>query len=75
MSAKTSIQWTDTSWNPVRGWPDVIDIEDRVEHDLDGTRDGYQGAPVRIHLKDRKGGSPEEWPADLRIREFPQVTV
>jgi protein gp37 len=54
-------------------WPDVIDIEDRVEHDLGGTRDGYQGAPVRIHLKDRKGGDPSEWPEDLRVREFPRV--
>jgi hypothetical protein len=25
----------------------------------------------RIHLRDRKGGSPEEWPKDLRIREWP----
>lgn len=21
--------------------------------------------------KDRKGGNPEEWPEDLRVREFP----
>lgn len=45
----------------------------RVEHDLDGAIDGYQGAPVRIHLKDRKGGDPAEWPADLRVRQFPEV--
>jgi hypothetical protein len=54
---------------------DSWDIEgdlDRVEHDLDGTRDDYQGAPVRIHLKDKKGGDPEEWPADLRVREMPR---
>jgi protein gp37 len=54
-------------------WPERIDILDRVEHDLDGTRDGYQGAPVRIHLDNKKGGDPQEWPADLRIREFPQA--
>ena len=54
-------------------WPDHIDIEDRVEHDLDGTRDGYQGAPVRVHLRSRKGGDPLEWPEDLRVREFPAV--
>lgn len=24
-----------------------------------------------LGLKDRKGGDPEEWPADLRVREFP----
>lgn len=26
-----------------------------------------------IQTTDRKGGDPEEWPADLRIREFPEV--
>lgn len=52
-------------------WPEVIAAEDRVEHDLDGTRDGYQGAPVRIHLRDKKGGDPSEWPEDLRVREWP----
>lgn len=52
-------------------WPVAIVEEDRIEHDLDGTRDGYQGAPVRIHLRDRKGGNPAEWPEDLRVRAFP----
>jgi len=23
-------------------------------------------------LKDKKGGNPAEWPADLRVREFPK---
>lgn len=27
-----------------------------------------------VGLRDRKGGSMEEWPADLRVREFPEVT-
>lgn len=26
---------------------------------------------VHLKTKDRKGGDPEEWPADLRVREFP----
>lgn len=26
-----------------------------------------------LRLADRKGGAIEEWPHDLRIREFPQV--
>lgn len=56
-------------------WPEAISFEDRVEHDLDGTRDGYQGAPVRIHLRDRKGGKPAEWPEDLRVREFPKAVA
>lgn len=25
-----------------------------------------------LSLRDRKGGAPEEWPADLRVREFPK---
>lgn len=29
-------------------------------------------ALVPIHLKDRKGGDMEEWPGDLRVREFPR---
>ncbi|MBV8664648.1 MAG: phage Gp37/Gp68 family protein [Hyphomicrobiales bacterium] len=51
------------------GWPDMD--PDAIEHDLDGTRDGYQGAPVRVHLRDRKGGDMDEWPEDLRVRQFP----
>lgn len=50
-------------------WPDMPDLEE----DLDGTRDGYQGAPVRVRLVDRKGGDMAEWPADLQVREFPVV--
>ena len=34
---------------------------------------GYQGAPVRVLLDDRKGGEPHEWPEDLRVREMPEV--
>lgn len=51
-------------------WPDMD--PDDIEEDLDGTRDGYQGAPVRVHLKSRKGGDMAEWPEDLRVREFPR---
>lgn len=29
--------------------------------------------PVRLHLRDRKGGDPSEWPEDLRVQEFPEV--
>lgn len=29
------------------------------------------GEAVPINLKDKKGGNPNEWPADLRVREFP----
>ncbi len=30
------------------------------------------GIKIR-NLHDRKGGDPEEWPADLRVRQFPEV--
>lgn len=31
--------------------------------------------PTSIYLKSRKGGDPSEWPADLRVREFPRVNA
>jgi hypothetical protein len=31
----------------------------------------YQGEPVRLRLRDPKGGDWSEWPEDLRVREFP----
>lgn len=33
-------------------------------------RDGIHGF---LHLRDRKGGDPSEWPEDLRVQEFPEV--
>lgn len=35
-------------------WPDA-DYSDRIEEDLGGFRDGYQGAPIRIRLHHPKG--------------------
>lgn len=29
------------------------------------------GEPITLDLRDYKGGDPDEWPEDLRIREFP----
>lgn len=55
--------------SPEDAWPQMD--PDDIEHDIDGFRDGYQGAPVRVHLSDRKGGDPSEWPTDLRVRQFP----
>ena len=54
--------------NP-RAWP----TPKRIEENVDGYRDEYQGAPVRVHLRDRAGGDMTEWPHDLRVREFPEV--
>lgn len=36
-----------------------------------GYVDQAQGASVRIKLRDRAGADPNEWPEDLRVREFP----
>ncbi len=50
-------------------WPDVDPAD--IERDVNGYSEDYQGVPVRIRLKDRKGGDTTEWPEDLRVREFP----
>lgn len=40
----------------------------------DGTRtEGGIGAGWRVHLRDRKGADPAEWPEDLRVQEMPEV--
>lgn len=31
----------------------------------------YDWQPRDLHLADRKGGDPSEWPADLRVRQIP----
>jgi hypothetical protein len=53
-------------------WPSHLIMDERIEDNPDGYRQEYQGAPVRIHLHDRKGGDPNEWPVSLRVRQFPQ---
>lgn len=50
----------DDDWNIEDDW--------RVEY-LSGAL--YQGDPVRVHLKDKKGGDMAEWPSDLRVRQMP----
>ena len=37
---------------------------------IDLNNPGYRGS-MSSKLADRKGGNPEEWPAELRVREFP----
>lgn len=34
--------------------------------------DAHSAERWRLHLADRKGGDPAEWPEDLRVREFPR---
>jgi len=38
---------------------------------IDWVRDENGKQLGRLSLRDRKGGDPAEWPADLRVREFP----
>lgn len=61
----------DTSPECDGDWP--LDDPDAVEEDINGFREAYQGAPVRIRLRDRKGGSMDEWPPALRVREYPKA--
>lgn len=56
-----------------RSWPSAIEERDAVEENVNGFREEYQGADVRVRLLDRKGGDINEWPEDLRIRQFPEV--
>lgn len=48
-------------------WPAGTEAED-----IYGSN-SYQSAPVRIRLKDRKGGDINEWPDALRFRQMPGV--
>lgn len=58
-----------SEWEDWRGleWPDACDWNHR---------DGQPPltARVTLPLADKKGGSMEEWPEDLRVREFPTAT-
>lgn len=51
-----------------RSWPMDTDVVDNPH----GYREEYQGASVRVRLH-KKGGDMTEWPADLQVREFPEV--
>jgi protein gp37 len=52
-----------------QAWPTPVD----VEHDINGFREEYQGAPCRVRLNDKAGATPSEWPLDLQVREFPET--
>lgn len=53
-------------------WPPGTETEFVDWRDGDADR-RYQGANVRVLLRDRKGGDPSEWPEDSRVREWPQT--
>jgi protein gp37 len=55
----------------LRAWPEPRD----VRHHINGFREDYQGADCRVVLSDGKGGDWNEWPMDLRVREFPRPAI
>jgi protein gp37 len=54
-----------------KAWPREIEERDGIEF----LEEGFQGQPVRLHLRHRKGGDWSEWPEDLRVREFPRANA
>ena len=50
-------------------WP--AGTADKLVWEPFGYVDNAQGSAVRIKLRDRAGADPDEWPEDLRVREFP----
>lgn len=40
-----------------------------------GHREGIAPLFVHFRTRDAKGGNPDEWPADLRVRELPKASV
>jgi protein gp37 len=50
-------------------WP--AGTADKIEDNPFGYVEEHQGAPIRVRLRDRAGADPEEWPASLRVQEFP----
>jgi protein gp37 len=50
-------------------WPDGTETEIVGE---DPNR-RWQGAPLRIFLKDKKGADPSEWPEALRVQQLPPI--
>lgn len=57
---------TQQSWEEHgREWP--------MPDDWDGIHQPCTDEMVRLTLTDPKGGDPSEWPADLRVRQFPEA--
>lgn len=69
----------DAFGDDARGWGDM-DLTEAMTQPRPPQMEGWTRIRTetacfwqrRIHLKDRKGGDPDEWPEDLRIREFPR---
>lgn len=74
--AETSIQWTDHSINPIR----ARDMETEVacfmkqlgSNQIPQTDSDRDFLACWVDGGDPKGGNPDEWTEDLRVREFPR---
>lgn len=71
MSTTTQIEWTDATWNPITGCSRVSEgcrhcfVKQLGAHVI-------QGGERRIKA-DKTGGDMDEWPHEIRVRQFPEV--
>lgn len=66
MADRTKIEWADASWSPVRAR-----MNGHTGHYCEMVSPGC--ANCYSSANHQKGGEPEEWPIDLRVREFPAM--
>jgi protein gp37 len=50
---------------------DRYDMSEEFFRRADASEEGYGDETVVLRLRDRKGGDPDEWPEDLRVRQWP----
>ena len=70
---KTSIEWCDHSINPFRARNLVLRQATGADPFEIVPHPEYDWEPRSLKLRHPKGGDWNEWPADLRVREFPKV--
>lgn len=64
MADSSKIEWTEASWNPVTGFGVPAFVKQL----------GAVWARGQFSA-DRKGGDPDVWPADLRVRQYPEAVA
>ena len=80
MGDASGIEWTDATWNPVRGCRKISPgckhcYAETFAERWRGVRQA-RGTPVGetlINIRHRKGADRGEWPRDLDVAEFPEV--
>jgi protein gp37 len=66
-----NVRWAHTIVNQCREAGVPVFVKQLGAKPFEPYSDGTPFADVR--LQDRKGGDPQEWPKDLRVREFPNA--